>query len=593
METKHLAQLIKERIAINPQEPALCIINNGLTQTISFREMGQLMDDVARALIMLGMNPGDMAGIFSQNRPEWTLADLGCMNARLVAVPTYATNTAQQAAYILNDAGIALLFVGDQKQYDKINSVRATTPTLKKIILMDQNIRAQQDDLSWEEFLKLGQSLTPEHELKLRQQEASPNDIATLIYTSGTTGEPKGAVLTHANITFQFATLNERFCLGPGDRSLCFLPLSHAYVRGWSIYILSKGCANYYLKDPRRVIECMAEVKPTAMVSVPRLYEKIYATAHVQIDKKPFKKLLFKRALATGHAYYSRLYSRQVIPPSLALRHALADRLVLSKIRAIVGGHKKCFSAGGAPLSREIEEFFLSTGLLICQGYGVTEAAPMLACNAPNGFRFGSVGRPILGCTIKIAPGGEILAKGRNIMQGYHNKPEDTATTITDGWFHTGDIGYLDNEGFLYITGRIKELIITAQGKNIAPIRIETLVGQDHYIEQIALIGDKRPFLTALIVPAFEALEAWARQSGIGFGSRTELVRNVKTVDFYKERIAAASTDLAEYEKIKRFTLMEHDFTQEAGEMTPTLKIKRHIVNDRYGAQIDGMYEAN
>ncbi|OPZ60546.1 MAG: Long-chain-fatty-acid--CoA ligase FadD15 [Deltaproteobacteria bacterium ADurb.Bin510] len=590
METKHLAALIKERIAINPQEPALCLKENGQTQCISFREMGQLMDDVARALIMLGLEPGEKAGIFSQNRPEWTLADLGCMYARVVSVPIYATNTAHQAEYILNDAGIKLLFVGDEKQYEKINSVRAATPQLARVVLFDQNIRPAAGDLSWDEFLKLGQSLAPENELKQRQQEASPEDVATLIYTSGTTGEPKGAVLTHANITFQFATLNERFALGPGDRSLCFLPLSHAYERGWSIYILSRGCANYYLKDPKRVIESMAEVKPTAMVSVPRLYEKIYATAKVRIDNQPLKKLIFKRALATGHEYYSRLYSREVIPPRLALRHALADRLVLSKIRDIVGGHKKCFSAGGAPLSREIEEFFLSAGLLVCQGYGVTEAAPMLACNSPSGFRFGSVGRPILGCTIRIAPGGEILAKGLNIMQGYNNKPADTAATITDGWFHTGDIGYLDHEGFLYITGRIKELIITAQGKNIAPLRIETLIGQDHYIEQIALIGDKRPYLTALIVPAFEALADWARQNDITFDSRTELLHDPRIVEFYKNRIATASTELADYEKVKRFTLMEHEFTQEAGELTPTLKIKRHIISERYADRIDAMY---
>jgi len=591
METKHLAALIRERIAINPQEPALCTKENGILRSISFREMGQLMDDVARALIMLGLKPGDMAGIFAQNRPEWTLADLGCMNARVVSVPIYATNTANQAEYILNDAGIVLLFVGDQKQYDKINSIRSEAPNLKRVILLDEGIRPIDGDMSWDSFLKLGQSLAPEHEFKTRQMEASPADVATLIYTSGTTGEPKGAVLTHANITFQFATLNERFNLGPGDRSLCFLPLSHAYERGWTSYILSKGCANYYLKDPKLVIECMAEVKPTVMVSVPRLYEKIYAAVLMRVDKKPLSKILLNWALNTGHEYYSKLYNRDLIPPDLAFRHVIADRLILRKIRDTVGGHKKCFSAGGAPLSREIEEFFLSAGLLICQGYGVTEAAPMLACNAPNGFRFGSVGRPILGCSIKIAPGGEILAKGLNIMQGYHNKPTDTAETVVDGWFHTGDIGYLDHEGYLYITGRIKELIITAQGKNIAPLRVETLIGQDHFIEQIALIGDKRPFLSALIVPDFDALESWAQKSGIACGSRRELVNDSRIVDFYKSRIAAASGELAEYEKVKRFRLMEHNFSQEAGELTPTLKIKRHVVNERYCGQIDSLYE--
>jgi long-chain acyl-CoA synthetase len=400
-------------------------------------------------------------------------------------------------------------------------------------------------------------------------------------------------MLTHANFFHQFRALDERFVVGERDRSLCFLPLSHVYERTWSYYVFRCGAENAYLSNPKDVIAVMPQVRPTVMVSVPRLYEKICAAVLDRVGRssRP-RRALFDWGMRVGARYQACRKERRPPGPWLALRHRVADALVLSKIRAVVGGPKNFLSAGGAPLGREIEEFFLAAGLLVCQGYGLTETSPMVSCNAPGAFRVGTVGRPVAGCEVRIAGDGEVQVRGGNVMMGYLGRPAETAEAFQDGWFRTGDVGHLDADGFLVITDRIKDLIITSQGKNVAPQHVASRFGGDPYFEHVTIIGDRRPYLTALVVPAFPALEAHAREAGIPFASREELVARPEIVAFYEERIRAVGRSLATHEQIKRFTLLPREFTQEGGELTPTQKIRRRAVETRYRALIDAMYAA-
>ena len=588
----HLAFMISDSARAHGAKTAMRYKDGGAWISISYAQLGEKIQAVAKALLESGIQEDDMVGIFARNAPEWAIADFGILSAKAVSVPIYATNTAKQAEYIAIDAGLKLVFVGDQLQYDKVMSFKAGTPQLQRVIAFDRTTKLSgAGSLYFDDFVRLGAASPGDAEVEKRLELATSDDVATLIYTSGTTGDPKGAVLTHANFFHQFRAIDERFTVGANDRSLCFLPLSHAYERTWSYYVFRRGAENNYLADPRDIVTCMPEVRPTAMVSVPRLYEKICATVLDRAAKaSPARRALFKWAMGIGRQYQYRKKEKRLVGPLLALQHQVADALVLSRIRDVVGGEKNFFSCGGAPLSEDIEEFFFAAGLLICQGYGLTETSPMLTCNAPGAFKFGTVGRPILGCEIKIADSGEILARGGNVMKGYYKKPAETAAAFVDGWFKTGDVGAIDEDGFLHITGRIKDLIITSQGKNIAPQHIEAMFGSDPYVEHVALLGDGRNYVSALVVPSFPALEQHARENGIAFASREELVTRPEIVALYERRIRDVCEGLASYEQIKRFTLMPGEFTQDGGELTPTLKIRRRFVEQKYRAVIDAMY---
>lgn len=595
MGREHLAVMIREAARRFGEKAAMRYRDGTDWKSVSYRELGARVQTLAKALLESGIRDGDRVGIISQNRPEWAVADFAILSVRAVSVPVYATSTAKQAEYIADEAGLRLVFVGDQAQYDKMLSFRARLPKLEKVIAFDEDVRLSgEDSLHLRDLVALGAASSRDSELLGLLDAASGDEVATLIYTSGTTGEPKGAMLTHANFFHQFRALDERFEVGEKDRSLCFLPLSHVYERAWSYYVFRSGAQNTYLSDPKDVITCMPEVRPTAMVSVPRLYEKIWSTVIARVESgPPLKRKLFKWAMRVGREYQHRRKDGRPAGPLLALQRGIADRLVLSRIRDIVGGQKNFFSAGGAPLAREIEEFFFSAGLLICQGYGLTETSPMLTCNAPGAFKFGTAGRPILGVEIKIAENGEILARGGNVMKGYYRKPAETAAAFEEGWFKTGDVGEIDEDGFLRITDRIKDLIITSGGKNVAPQYIEGVIRSDYYIEQVVTIGDRRKFVSALVVPSFLALEQYANDEGIPFSSREDLVRRPEIVAFYERRIQDLSRDLAAYEQVKRFTLMPREFTQEAGELTPTLKVKRRVIEEKYRDVIDAMYEGD
>lgn len=572
--------------------PAMRYVVGTTWLSISHAELARRVRVVAKALVDSGVTPGEHVGIFSPNRPEWTIADLAVLSIGAVTVPLYATSTAKQAEYIVNDAGISVLFVGEAAQYEKVLETMAETPHLRQLVVFDD--RTTLTDESSEHFADLlvrGEASSSDAEVERRLLATVPADVATLIYTSGTTGPPKGAILTHANFLHQFEALDQRFNVVPDDVSLCFLPLSHVYERAWTFYVLKSGAENCYLLDPRAVVETMAEVRPSVMVSVPRLYEKVHAAVVDRVERGPtVRAKLFRWALGVGGRYHRLVFAGSAVPPWLRAEHAVADRLVLAKIRDVVGGDKKVFAAGGAPLAKEIEEFFFAAGLLICQGYGLTETTAMLTCNYPRAFRFGSVGTPVLGTELRIATDGEIQVRGGNVMTGYFGKPAETAAAFEDGWFRTGDVGTIDQDGFLFVTDRIKDLIVTSQGKNVAPQPLEALFSGDPYIEQLVIIGDRRKYLTALVEPAFPVLERHAAEHGIEFASRADLVSRPEIRALYDQRIADLSRELAGYERIKRYTLMPDEFTQESGELTPTMKLKRRLVEQKYADLIEEMY---
>ncbi len=558
----------------------------------TYLQMATAIEEFAAGLVAHGIKRGDRVGIFSPNMPEWLIADYAALSIGAITVPLYATTAAEQVVGITNNSGMRLMLVGTEAEYTVVRDVWQQCVNLENLVIMDE--RFQTDDnrvLSFSDLLNKEPSEDIIQDIKQRRMDMNPDDLATIIYTSGTTGEPKGVQLSHNNFVNQHTTLESRFDVNSSDTSLCFLPLSHVYERSWSIYVFLAGATNTILSDPKQVIDTLSDVRPTVMVSAPRLYDKIHAAIISKVETAPaLRQKIFHWALGVGQDYWLAHYSGATISGGLKMRYKLADKLVLTKIRNLMGGPKNFLSSGGAALDRSVEDFFLKIGLLICQGYGLTETAPMLTCNSPGDFKFGTVGKPIDGVEIQIAETGEIQVKGPNVTSGYFGKPEATAESFSDGWFRTGDIGHVDEDGFLLITDRIKDLIITAGGKNIAPQRIETLVGKDHYIDQLAVMGDKQKFISAIIVPAFDNLGEFALARKLPFKNHDELIKLPEVVELYTRRIRQHSENLAPFEKIKKFTLVARQFSQQAGEITPTLKIRRKVVAQKYQELIERMY---
>ncbi len=597
---ENLPLMLAERAHEFGDHPALRFRSSGHWRDISYAAMDRSVQSVARGLVSLGVGPGDRVGIMSWNRPAWSLADFGILRAGCVVVPLYPTSTAEQVAHIVRDADIEIMFVGGALELEALDEARANLPQLKHVLVFDDEATDPQAGLdSFADWAAAAEGIIGDEaaladaEIAGRQDALTPDGLATIIYTSGTTGPPKGVMLSHANFYTQFRGVNDRFQLDHNDKSLCFLPLSHVFERSWTYFIFHQGATNCYLQDPKEIMSAMAEVQPTAMTGVPRLYEKIHAAMFDKVERSsPNRRRLFEWALRTGLDFHQRRLAGDPIGLGLRLRYRLADVLVLKKIRGVVGGPKNFFAAGGAALAQEIEETFLSAGLLVCQGYGLTETSPMVTCNSPDGLRFGTVGRPVKDCEVRIGAEGEIQVRGPNVMHGYWRRPEDTAAVFTDdGWFKTGDVGELDPDGFVRVTDRIKDLIITSGGKNIAPANVEMQVGKDHYIEQIAVVGDGRRFVSALVVPSFEALEGWAGEQRIRFSDRTELLRNHAVVEFIRERIQRQSRNLAGFERIKRFHLLDKGFSLARGEITPTLKLKRKVIQQNFKDVIDRLYQ--
>ncbi|WP_337135512.1 long-chain fatty acid--CoA ligase [Proteus terrae] len=549
---------------------------------------------LSNALLEMGVNVQENIGIFSQNTIDWSLADIASLQLRAVTVPLYATSGVEQAAYILNDANIRILFVGDQKQYDIVSELLALCPQLKHIIVFNSDVVLNENTPScYLEDLINQTQFQHDEVLKQRINECSLDDLFTLIYTSGTTGEPKGVMLDYTSLASQLYLHDERLSLSDKDVSLCFLPLSHVFERAWSFYVMHTGAVNVYLTDTHAVREAMSAVKPTVMCAVPRFYEKVYSAIQDKVSQASvFRQFIFKWAIKQGEkqreaqlnqcqqGFISRLYYR------------FADKKVLNPLRQILGGRVRFLPAAGARLDDAVIRFFLAAGINIKYGYGMTETCATVSCWEENKYKLGSIGTPLPGVEVRIGAENEIQVRGNIVMKGYFNKPEDTAAAFTeDGWLRTGDAGALDSDGMLFITERLKDLMKTSNGKYIAPQMIEGTLGQDRFIEHIAVIADTRKFVSALIVPCFDALEEHARVLNLKYQDRMELLRHTKIKELFDERLREMQKNFASFHQVKRFTLLAEGFSMESGELTPTLKLRRKIISERYRNEIELMYQ--
>jgi long-chain acyl-CoA synthetase len=558
----------------------------------------------AAALRSLGLDRGARAAILSENRVEWALADWACQCAGVPDVPVYTTLTPPQIAYILRDSEVRLVFCSSDVQLRKLLKIRAELPDLAWIVVMDPLPPGTGETggdgesgpriLSWEAFLERGYAAgegSDQEAFRAEALRATPEDVATILYTSGTTGDPKGVMLTHGNLRSNIHASSRVLPIDESDDTLSFLPLSHVFQRMVDYLLFSLGCTINYARSLELVSEDMKLVRPTIVVSVPRLYEKVHARV---TGATGVKGALVQWAREVGDAWATERLAGREPGPVLRLVYALADRLVFRKVRAAMGGRLRYFVSGGAPLAPEINRFFYSAGILILEGYGLTETSPVTNVNSPEAFRIGTVGKPVPGTEIRIAGDGEILVRGPQVMKGYLNNPEATAAVITpDGWFHTGDVGEIDEDGFLRITDRKKDIIVTAGGKNIAPQPIENRIKQSRYVEQVVMLGDRRPYAVVLVVPTFDALEGWAREQGVAVGDRRALLENSRVQQLVAAEIQASVADLARFEQPKKIGLVPAEFTIESGELTPSQKVRRRIVERNYSELIDALYASD
>ncbi len=565
---------------------------DGAWRAIGSDELRAAVEEIALGLAGLGIGKGDQVAILSENRPEWAFADLAVLCAGAADVTLYPSLLAAQVRYILNDSESKAVFVSDAAQAAKVSEVRSGLAQLRHVI----GFEPVPGGLALDELRSRGRAALAKDKHAVRRRAASvgPGDVATLIYTSGTTGDPKGVMLTHGNLVSNVLGAAKAFPqIKPDWTALSFLPLCHVFERtaGYN-FMLHSGVTIAYAENVGRVPENMLEVRPQMMCSVPRLYEKMYARVNEKVAQDPkLRQAIFGWALAVGREGFACRVERRAPGLWLRLKLALADRLVFSKIRARTGGQLQLFISGGAPLAKEIAEFFGASGILICEGYGLTETSPVITCNRPDRLKPGTVGLPLDGVEVKIAADGEVLSRGPHIMKGYFKKPEATREAIDEqGFFHTGDLGHVDPDGFLVITDRKKDIIVTSGGKNIAPQPIENRLKTNRFFTEVVMIGNRRNFAAALVVPNYEVLAAWAKQRGL-IGSRDELVKRKEVVAHYMELVSAMTGDLAQFEKIKKLVLLPKELSQEAGELTPTLKVKRRVVEERYKPLIDELYQ--
>lgn len=584
MDAGHLAVRFANAASAHASRPATRIADGDGWAVRTYAELAADVRRLAARLIELGLAPGDRVAMFSPNIPEWSLVDLACATAGLVSVPLYTTSTPDQARHILADSGCRVAFVGPDEAA-KLTGIRTELPALVRVVAFSGSPDGVDATLADE--LAAASDDVP---VDVRLAAASADDLATIIYTSGTTGEPKGVMLTHRGFTAQVDVLNQYFDLTDTDVSLCFLPLSHALERAWTYVVLCAGALNTYVPDPRTVAEMMVRAQPNLLVSVPRLYEKVFLAAKDKVADSPLKQRLMAWALRVGAEFHGRVRDGLPRGKGLIVRFKLADRLVLHSIRDAMGGPKKVLACGGAPLRQEIEEFLFACGLLVLQGYGLTEASPLVSFPSPAGYRFGTVGRVIDTGEVRIDEDGEICYRGPNVMQGYWGMPDATAAVLVDGWLHTGDVGELNADGYLRITDRIKDLIVTSTGKNVAPAPIEGLLAADPLFEYTLLLGDNRPYLTLLVAPSLPHLEDIGRQLQLTWAHRDELLAHPAVLDELRRRVGELTAKLARHEQIRDLRLLVEEFTQENGLLTPTLKVKRREVERRFAQLVDDMY---
>jgi len=568
----------------------------GQWEEFSWSKFVGLIDSCAMGLLEYGVKEREFVGIFSNNRVELAVADFACFSIRSCSVPIYQSNSAEELKYIVNDCGIRILFVEKQEHYDKAVSILKDSPQIEKLIIFDHRINYDKNNnkvILYTDFIEMGKISHKKDELESKLAASTSEDLSTLIYTSGTTGEPKGVMLTHKNwLAMLFAT-GYYIPIIESDVNLAFLPLAHVFERAWSYFILCCNARVDYCHEakPEVLMEFLAESKPHYMCSVPRLWEKVYAKVQDGISQAPEKKQkLFNWALRTGKQVAYLKKDSKPLPFGLKLKFKIADTLVLKKVRNIFGGRNKVYNCGGSAFSGEISEFFFSCGVLLLQGYGMTECFVISVSN-PERNKFGTCGPVVPLMQVRISGEGEIQAKSPSQTPGYWNKPQMSKDLFTeDGWVRTGDIGHIDEDGFVVITDRLKDMFKTSGGKYVAPQQIETLLKEDIFFEQAAAIGDGMKYVSALIVPNFEQLEAYSLKHGIKYSSREELLKNPAIVQLYRDRIDARTAALGQVEKVKKFTLLANEFAQETGELTPTFKIKRKVIANKYKDVISSMY---
>jgi len=562
---------------------------------LSHAEVLQKVTHAGLGLRRLGVKRGDRVAILSENRPGWAIADFASLCIGAADVPVYPTLPASQIRFILKDSGSVAIFVSTAPQAAKIREIRGDLPDLRHVIAMDADAVGD-GIIGWPELYGLGAEAEAAGEGKdFRAQalSAKPDDIATIIYTSGTTGDPKGVMLTHDNIWFNIKSSLRHYDLGPDDVTLSFLPLSHILERMAGHYgLFCVGATINYAESIDTIGQNLQEVSPTFVTSVPRVYEKIYARVlDNALAGGQVKKRIFFWAKRVGERWAGRVLAKRRIPWGLRLRYWIARKLVFSKLQARTGGKLRFFVSGGAPLPADIARFFYAAGLPIYEGYGLTETSPVITVNHVHALRFGAVGQAIDGVEVRIAEDGEILTRGRHVMRGYYNNPEATAEVLgADGWFRTGDIGRMDRDGFLLITDRKKDLIVTAGGKNVAPQPIEVLAKHSKYVANAVMLGDKRKFCIMLVVPQFEYLERWAKWKNLIYTDHDALIRLPAAQDKMSREVFRQLDGLAQYEMPKKILLLEHDFTVDSGDLTPTMKVRRRVVEKKYQRKIDALY---
>jgi long-chain acyl-CoA synthetase len=588
-----LTRLFFDAVSKFNRPDALQVKKDGVYHPISHSEVAERVRHAARGLQSLGVRRGERVAILSENRPEWAIADFACLTAGLTDVPIYPTLPADQIAYILKDSGAVAIFVSNRTQAEKIREIRSELPALKTMIGFDDIPGLT--NMSIADLEKRGGQGETGVAIATYKEDAllvKPDDIATIIYTSGTTGEPKGVMLTHDNIYSNVEASRKAIPFDGNDVGLSFLPLSHIFERMAGHYMMfATGTSIAYAESIDTVPANLQEVRPTLVLSVPRLYEKMYARVLENALSGGFiKKKIFFWANGVAERWANKKLSGKEPGGLLARQYAIAQKLVFSKLKARTGGRLRYFVSGGAPLSPEINKFFYAAGLEILEGYGLTETSPVIAVNTPENFRIGTVGKPIDGVEVRIAADGEILTRGPHVMKGYYNKPDATREAIDpDGWFHTGDIGEL-RDGFLAITDRKKDIIVTAGGKNIAPQPLENKVKTNKYVAQAVMLGDKRKFPSMLIVPNFDQLERWAKGRNIMWTDRAQLLRMPTIQAKIEEEVNKELAGAAHFEQPKKIGLLEHDFSIEKGELTPTQKVKRRAIDKNYKALIDSLY---
>lgn len=591
---QHIAHMVKERVNQYGSREVYRFKDksDNLYKTFSWDELASSMDQISKALIVMGYGHKSMIGIFSNNRLEWSITDYGILAIRGVVVPFFGTATKEQVKYIVDETKMELMFVGNQEQLEKAIWVLDHSDSLNKIVSFNKEVNIEDKRcINWDSFISLGSVENLDTILANYYDEAHPNDLATILYTSGTTGEPKGVMLDHENFMYTFPLHDKRLDVTDKDVSMSFLPLSHVFERTWSFYVLHCGAVNVFLENPRDVIEELPKANPTLMCTVPRFFEKTHEGIMAEYEKWPsFKKNIFDWSIGVGYKNSNLKSKKQNIPALLKLKNVIADKLVLKKLRSILGHNIRVIPCSGAAIRDDLLKFFHATGLFVNYGYGATETTATVSCFKSDIYEFGSVGTIMPGIDVKISDEGEILVKGKTIFKGYYNKPEATKEVLTEGWYHTGDEGSISANGNLVMTDRINDLFKTSVGKYVSPQKIELLLGQDPFIEQVISIGDNRKYITALIVPVFDSLKAHASMLGLNHTSDAHLISLKEIKNFIEKRIEKIQDELAPFERVVKFTLLPEPFSIENNAMTSTLKFRRKVIMENYKDLIEKMY---